>query len=255
MITPFTGLGLTINWKRVVYVFILLVCVASGLTTVRLVTNYQQIERNIIETAKTQAAEQTLKAAQEIDKFLESLYPLVEDLAKDLTAGTLNNEQLIQRLQKKEINIAGFGVEYAPYAFDTSTKLYGPYYVEREGVQTMLQVESLYDYTLPKYLRYNQPMKEGKTIFLEPFFAPGNNTIVAEASTPFFDENKKPIGVVFANSSTEHIQSVMRGLDLGLTGYGFVLSGKGVYVAHPNQERAKQLRTIYDIEQKQHKEY
>lgn len=235
--------------SSIIFYFLMLLFVAS-LTSSIFITHYYLTTKNqIIAEAKNNAIEATNKAAQEIDGFLKILHPLVTSIADDLSSGALAYNDVEQRIQNKAANIFGIGVAFAPYAFAPTKKLHAPYFVEKERDQKLLYLETFYDYTSPNTPRYADVEKNGAH-FLEPFLDPASNATVAEYAAPFYDPTtKKFAGVVFANHSSAHIQHVIRNFKLGLQGYGYVVSQKGLFVAHPNEALVDQKKTLFEIAQ------
>ena len=64
---------------------------------------------------------------------------------------------------------------------------------------------------------------------------------MAEYSAPFYRVNPEsleriPAGIVFAQYSLDDVRRLVASLQLGATGYGYVLSKEGLYIAHPIKE-------------------
>ncbi len=234
-------------WQRIAFWTLLISFIFSIIITSTLTTLYLLKRNQIISQAKNQALLETQKAAQKIDNFLKILKPIVDSFTSELNVGNWNKQTILNRIQTKAINVTGIGVAFTPFAFDPKIQLYAPYFTERDGKQQLLQIEKFYNYTQPQYDRYNTPLKVGQGVFLEPFFDPASNTILAEYSAPFYNLQLQPAGVVFANHSTEHIQFVLEDLQLGKKGYAFVISKKGTYVAHPEKRFVRSLKTIFDL--------
>lgn len=232
-------------WLNIFFISLVILSVASGILCIIFTTKYWIIKGNIISHAREQAMQETQRAAKEIDNFMRSsLPPIVKSFTDDLTQGKIPKNELVARLEKKAKDINGIGVMFAPYAFDKEIKLYAPYYVERLGQSKLVQLEGIYDYTQQD--RYKLPLQQG-TIFLEPFFDPASETIVAEFGGPFYDQNGNKIGVVMANHSADHLQYIIQNMNLGMKGYGFIISRNGTYVAHPVKEYATAQKTIFQI--------
>jgi hypothetical protein len=69
-------------------------------------------------------------------------------------------------------------------------------------------------------------------------------------SVPFYrkdDPTKTPLGLVRTNLSLNQIHRIISNLGLGETGYGFLLSRKGVYLSDPVEDYMRDQRTIFDI--------
>ncbi|MBF0380031.1 MAG: hypothetical protein HQL69_03380 [Magnetococcales bacterium] len=108
-------------------------------------------------------------------------------------------------------------------------------------------LNKIYDYTCKSKLWYSCPLgisiKECPkqslgAMWLEPYFGEASQRMVAEFSVPFYEpggkeRGEKPIGVVWANMTLDDFTELLASLKLGGAGYSFILSPKGVYIAHP----------------------
>lgn len=233
----------------------LILCIASGLAAVGGIYSYWYHKNKSEQEAKQTAKQEAVKAVQQIDLNLRKLKDSATTIADDLTTKKLADKELTERLKstmQKNPNFFGVGAAYVPYAYKPDIRLYVPYYFKKEG-QLQLTVQPSYDYTQPENEWYNRPLKEGG-IWLEPFYAKAARAILAEFSTPFYrvddaTQQKKVAGVVYADYSLENLKSMMSSLNLGKTGYGFILSKKGVYISHPLEDFVTSKKSIFDFAQ------
>ena len=143
----------------------------------------------------------------------------------------------------------GFGAAYVPYAYQPQRRLYGPYYVRKDGVIQQIQIESSYDYTQPgKGDWYLRPLTHGP-MWLEPYFGAASEAVLAEFGAPFYNADPKtkktiPAGVVFANYSLDGLKGLMNALELGKTGYGFLLSKQGKFIYNPQENLVREQENI-----------
>ena len=222
-------------------------CFMSGTTTFFLFQTYRHEKNDAIEKAKNQARNETKRAATEVNEFLTTLRSITTSIANELSSGALQKENdILRRVKEKSLQISGLGIAFTPYGLRRNKQLFAPYFVEKEGKHSLVYLEDFLDYTLPENKRYNEPLKKG-AMFLEPLFDKASDTIVAEFATPFFYPDLRPRGIVFANQSFEHMQHILRGLKLGSSGYGFLITGKGHYVAHPDESLVKSEKTIFEV--------
>ncbi len=231
----------------------ILVCISltlTGLLTLKHIKN----KYTVINAAHMQAQQETIHAAQQLDSFITELIPLVHSLSNELTTKKLSKEQIEERLQQKPVEISGFGVAFEPYAYDNKDRLYAPYYVEKDDKQQLLHLDSLYDYTQPEHTWYHQSLTKGPG-FIDPYFGSISGTILAEYAEPFYATDKetggeKPVGIVFANQTIEHLQHILSTLYLGQTGYWFLLANDGSFLSHPNMHLVKERTSIFDLAKK-----
>ncbi|MBF0195813.1 MAG: hypothetical protein HQL71_14740 [Magnetococcales bacterium] len=138
--------------------------------------------------------------------------------------------------------------------------LFAPYLKrEDQGSQARkrVMVNESYDYTCkPKYW-YTCPLglvpdtcpKPSGAMWLEPYFGEASQRMVAEFAVPFYtaggkERGEEPIGVVWANMTLDDFTELLASLKLGGAGYSFILSPKGVYIAHPLSSKTEGAVTI-----------
>lgn len=231
----------------------LFISVLTGSTTLFLGYRYMAIKNKFLLQAKQSAENETQEAAVQLNKFIMMLKPLVDATAEKLSQKNMSKQELIEYVkQHKPVDISGFGVAYLPYQFDTSEKLFAPYYFEADGKEVFHQIGAIYDYTQPEYSWFNTPLTRGPG-FIEPYFGKASQTILAEYSTPIFrtnqDGKKEAIGIVFANQSVEHLKHILDTLFLDQTGYWALLTKNGTFLAHPVDQLVHRQKTIFDIAQ------
>jgi hypothetical protein len=263
--------------QNLIFTVALILCAGSLAFVVWSVYSYWQETNQKLQQAKEDAKKEAVEAVKKIDENLRKLQETATTIASDLTAGNLNDQQLPDRLKsamEKNPNLFGVGGAYTPYAYDPKVRLYMPYRVNKDG-QVRYTTETFYDYTQPEHQWFNRPIAEGKGIWQETYQSQKAGEMVLEFSVPFYrnlpanpqqqpegdeqetgeqtpaTQEKKPAGVIYANYSWDDIKAVMASLKLGQTGYGFIVSKKGVFIAHPIKDYVIQGKTIFDLAQKQ----
>ena len=106
--------------KRSSQVF-LIVFLISLFFTYWLIRHYQHTMHTTIAAVKEKAQQQTIDDAQDLNNFISSLVPLVQSLAQELSSKKISKEAIEKRLQEKPVEVSGFGVAFAPYAYDAKT--------------------------------------------------------------------------------------------------------------------------------------
>ena len=203
----------------------------------------------MVANAQTQANQQAELAAGIIDQQVSGLSETTHSIAEDLSSGRLPQDQLTDRFKSvidENPDLFGVGAAYLPYQHDSSVRLYGPYYRRNvaTGQHELVQIEDSYDYTLPDGTNgvrthwYHNSLDRGAT-WSEPLFGTASNAYIAPYISPFYavddsEARSKVAGVVFTNYSLEKVKSLLTTLELGRTGYAFLLSGNGLYISHPD---------------------
>lgn len=203
--------------------------------------------------ARIQAEAET--AAESLDADLRHLSDLADALAAELASGELPVTRIEARLEAlvaKHPYVFGVGVMFRPYAYAPDRRLYAPYIVKRNDAHRLVWVEEVYDYTRPEHDWYHQGIDRAG--WLEPFFGEASQAMLALYCTPFRlpDDPRKrdadeSAGTVCIDYSIEDVWGLVGALDLGETGYAFVLTDQGTFVSHPRRDYVRQGVTLHDI--------
>ncbi|MBL7073407.1 MAG: SpoIIE family protein phosphatase [Candidatus Omnitrophica bacterium] len=130
-------------------------------------------------------------------------------------------------------------IAFEPYAFNEESLYYAPYfYKNNEKIKfTQLGNES-YQYFDRDW--YHIPKTLGKSIWSEPYYDDGGGNIVMSTySVPFYKDIKgvrKFMGIVTADVSLSWLREIISAIKIGKTGYGFLISQKGIVVTHPDKD-------------------
>ncbi|WP_416137944.1 cache domain-containing protein [Halomonas sp. HK25] len=195
------------------------------------------------------------EAAESLTADLRHLSGLADTIAFELVSGELPVTRIEERLEalvEQHPYVFGAGVMFRPYAYAPDQRLYAPYIVKRNAVHQLLWVEDVYDYTEPQHDWYHQGTDHAG--WLEPFFGQASQAMLALYCTPFrlpeeqrVRDHTGPDGTVCIDYSIEDVWDLVGALDLGQTGYAFVITEQGTYVAHPRREYVRHGLTLFDI--------
>ncbi len=210
--------------KKHIFKILLFLCSVSLLIVLFLISHYVHDKNQRVQIAKSHAQQETLYAVQQIDNALSELSLLANVIAADISSGKLKRQHILERLKstlKATPNIFGIGVAFVPYINNPQVREISPYYVNREGKgkgkEDLLQV-----FTVP--ITYLDSIKQSKMI----------------------------TGVVFIDYPSSNIKTLMNSLKLGRTGYGFILSEKGTFIAHPIEDYVKNHQSIFNLAESYH---
>ncbi|MGB3507920.1 MAG: Cache 3/Cache 2 fusion domain-containing protein [Microcoleaceae cyanobacterium] len=210
--------------------------------------------------AKNKAQRETARVALEIDRRLYFAQKSALSVANDLTSGQLTDGELLERLKleiEENTELLDIGVAYQPFAYRPDVKLYAPYYARIDNKIELF--ETKINYTKPKYAWYSNTLNKGPN-WGEPYLWSDTSLVsdpVVGFFTPFYNPNtqdKSLRGIVYSEYSLSQIREVMQSLDLGRTGYGFIISETGTYLYHPNEEYFKAQENVFDITYEQQDE-
>jgi hypothetical protein len=209
------------------------IVVAAGLGI-----DYWVMTRRAVTGERDRARAEAVHAAATIDTELKRLPRVIDAIADELSSGRVTRAQMLDRL-KSAIDtlpqLAGVGVAYVPYAYDPNLRLYAPYYQRTAASSNLISLDSLYDYTQSGQQWYEAALKTGRN-WSEPAIAGSGGNAVVEYSVPFTEgpsADAKPAGVVHGTMSLSEISDLVRALDLGEYGYGFLVSSKMAVISHP----------------------
>ena len=237
--------------QKLVFRISLLLCIISFVLVLFLGNAYLSSPSQMLDDAKDSATSQADDAAMVIGSNLSKLVTISESLADDLSSGELEGAQVSERLKKtmeENPDLFGLSAVYKPYAFDPEKRLYAPYYVRKDGELELIRIEDVYDYTLPepengtgpRTAWYNQTFEKG-ACWIEPYFGTAGGTFMINYNVVFCHadtsgQERVPAGIIGTEYSLDGIRRLVGSLDLGDTGYGFILTEKGTVVSHPIQE-------------------
>lgn len=205
--------------SKLAFLSFLFLCAVSFLTAARLLYDFSLYRKKTFQSAMEEARSEADKARKLINDELAKIEPIARSLADGLNSGELTHDGLTERLkgiiEKSGAGLYGIGVAFAPDRDDRRFRENSPYYVRRQGGRRDEDIVQVFT-----------------------------------ASVSHVDEkshNKITTGVVFADYSIEQIREKMSALELGKTGYWFLLSKDGSFIHHPVNDYAKKGKGIFDV--------
>ena len=260
-----TQLSLQRRIRRGFQVGCLISVLITGLLVFRSIQYHNQLEQNAFELASFQAT----RAAAELNDVAQIVKTIADDIASDLSDGTLAYDAIDARMQVDFAllpNIDGLAVTFTPFTFDPELRLYQSYNFINEAGEMETLSGATYDYTTPmnggagpsqgsgeapQTAWYHIPLQRGAT-WQPPFRATGAGKILIEYGVPFMlvDDPDEPAGVVTIDFSLDDMRALMAGLELRSTGYGFVFNDTGVFLSHPIEEYVAHT-TIFQLSENQ----
>jgi hypothetical protein len=211
-------------------------------------------KNRILNEAKERVQKLTHSAAASIDTMLQQVITATETVADDLSSGKLpRDEQVLKRritdVLGRNPQLMSMAIAFEPYTYRSSRRLFSPYYKKVGDTLFYQLLDEKYDYTLHDW--YKLPLKEGKNLWMEPFFAIMGGTLLTSYSAIFYEHDaahlKVPAGVVIVGISLDGLKNNLEALDLGPSGFPALVSAKGVYLYHPDNEYVVGQKTITDV--------
>lgn len=229
----------------------LVLAILSGIGAVILASQFTLSHRRALKQEKGRAKAIAVEQARNIDALLTSVTPFARGVAEDLSSGTIDEKEAMARLKlalqtREELFEAG--IAYVPYSKSPNRRLYAPHVARHAEAIREFKVEDSYDYTT--YDWFKDGISAGAPHWGEPYFGSATKSLVVGYSVPFYRpgaSTKAPIGLVRTNLSLNKIQNIVSSLSLAKTGYLFLLSRKGLYIADPNEEYMHSHLSIFDV--------
>lgn len=242
--------------KKILFPVLAAGCVLGFVAAVFLLWNYQNIKNTKIRDTRDRLVKNTRETAKNIDEIFLKYKAIADGLSGELNSGVLtqgNFNARVQNILNSRPDIFGIGIVYAPHARDAKTRLYAPYWTRKGGKLQRMQLEREYDYTQrkPEFAWYHATIEKG-AMWHEPYFDKAGGALMTTYAVPFSQKGaaSKISGIVTLDVDISTLRKIMIAMDAGETGFGALLSRKGVYLYHPSEERVKKQMTVFDIAKK-----
>ncbi len=203
--------------------------------------NYYQARCMI--TTKMEAYARNLVSATvgRVETVVTSVTAVTESMARSLEIFPFNNTHLLDFVEASVLShpdIFGSAVAVEPSPDGRFQERYAPYFYRTKNGTAFVDLKESYDYTCRDW--YQIPRELGKTEWSEPYYDEGGgNILMATCSVPFYEmqnRQKQFAGVVTADISLKRLTDIVSGIKVLKTGYGFLLSRNGTFLAHPRQD-------------------
>jgi hypothetical protein len=231
--------------------------VAGALVFVVAETSTEVRRSRALENAtRGSARQQAVKGAAYIDSQLGQIMQIVHALADDLSRGRLTEAEITPRLHADLVKsplLHVVGLAYAPGESSAHLKRFAPHVGrigEGDKIETF-QLESRADYAT--YGWFQDGLKGAN--WSEPYFGAVASALVVSYQVPFSrpgDPAKRPIGVARITFSLEKVREMVSNISLGQTGYGFLASRNGTYLAYPDDDFVKRQLNVADVARQKH---
>ncbi|MCX5813832.1 MAG: cache domain-containing protein [Proteobacteria bacterium] len=240
--------------QKLMFWCLLLATLFSFFLSIFLIYNHISYKNTIAKKVKNQVVHHTMEGARAIDNILKKRMSIAQNIADDLTANKLSMKEILKKIRDivdENLHIHGIAIAYRPYAYNPKVRLHASYYARKYGKPQLIQVESVYDYTKSEHEWYTLPMEKG-AMWVGPYSGQAGGVLMTTYSVPFYKvdsatKEKIALGVVALDISLDWVKNIVDSLDFGHSGYGAVISKKGVYLYHPNREYVQKSKTIFDV--------
>ena len=230
-------------------VLLLTTCIALTLLVTTTV-DYQLSKRRLLREVEAKAENTVAEAVRDLEVRLTSLEESTELLAEVILQRPFSEAQLRELLRKAvdgREDLFGAALALDPRWSSNVETGFAPYYYYRDGEVVFSDLASNYDYLQSSWFR--AAASQGRPIWTEPYFDEGgSNVFMTTYAVPMFrqfDGQQVLFGVVTADITLDELQYYLDRMELGPSGFGFLLSTGGTVMAAPNQNSL--LRPLLDI--------
>jgi len=227
----------------------LTLCIALTLTAINTV-DYQVSKRRILKDVEASAETTVARAARDIEVRLASLEESTELLAEVLSQTPYTESQLVALLRDvvdDREDLFGAALALEPRWTENPQRGFAAYFYYHQGEVTYTDLTGSYDYVLRNWFR--EPASNGQSGWSEPYFDEGGgNVYMATYSVPVFrtiDGKREFFGVVTADLTLDELQYYLDRIELGESGFGFLLSRSGKIMATQNRDNL--LRPLLQV--------
>lgn len=216
------------------------------------------LKKNTVTTKQNDISSQINNAADEIEHILYKVELITQTLSYAISLGHLNPDELVARLKyhiSENPMISGISVAYAPYAYDTSKKLFGRYVTRTTAGIEQFNLDELYDYMLDSptdsayKVFYLDGVAEKGISWTDPILEPLSKQFVAACSNDFYKEGQLT-AVVTLFVDMDRISNIIESINMSAVGTSCLLSKDGVFIYHPSLNYKKYRTTIIEVAQR-----
>ncbi len=202
--------------------------------------NYYYSRNLVLQSAQENARNLTRSVKNKIESVIQGVEKLPQALAAQLQTLSYSNRQLHSLMREMlSNNPEAFALcaAFEPYAREKTARYFAPYFYRKEGVIIRTSLGSKDD----NYFRWDWyliPRELKKPVWCDPYYGEGGKTIIASYSVPFYrqqNEKKEIQGVASVDIALNWLQAMISDISIFESGYVFMISNNGKFVAHPDK--------------------
>ncbi len=219
--------------------------------------NYYVSKKLILENNNENITNLQNSILNDIDNLLLPASKAAESLASALSYANLSANEIEQLIHETLVNnseINGCTVAFAPYKFEKDKYYYDPYYHRVKGKIERFGLDNDDEYDYFRWDWYKAPMEAGKGVWSEPYFDEGSgNIMMVTYSQPFYhmvNDKKEFYGVVACDIALDSLEVLISKIKVFTSGYAFLLSSKGIFIAHRNKKYYEERLSFNDLAKK-----
>ncbi len=200
----------------------------------------QRSFRYVVEQTERSSRALARHAAARLEVDLSRATKIPEMIATHLGTGTVATEKELETsprgLVAGNCEIYGSCIAFEPFSFNPQKEYYAPYYYWKDGTPEFVQLGNP-EYNYFKWEWYRAPKESGEACWSEPYFDDGGgNTIMTTYFVPF-SRSGKLWGVATIDIAITQLTKQTQKLSVGKTGYAFIVSRQGRFLAYPDASK------------------
>lgn len=203
-------------------------------------SSFRSLQRVVAETESRARTTARLHAAR-LNGQLKAAAEIPQMHARAMESGAFKTKEEVESYLRGVVEnnpqIYGSCIVFKPHAFNPDENGYGPYYYRNDkGGLEFVQLASA-DYNYFQWHWYREPRDLGIAIWTEPYFDDGGgNVLMTTRSVPFRREELF-WGVATIDIALTQLMAEMRQLNVGRTGYAFIISKTGRFLSYPDESK------------------
>jgi len=217
----------TIAWRLTLFMVLGAGCILGAVVGY----SYYTAQRLLEEELETKSHYLALATANRMEAVERAVAKATDGLAAVVEEHPTMPEDELYRLMHKVVapneEIYGTAVAFAP---SPNGKFHACYVFRQKD---RLQAKEV-SYQFDKWEWYTEPRDRRQPVWSEPYFGQGGGILMVTYSVPIFiGKEKRFFGIVESDVSLAWLTDLLRSLPMGKSGYGFLITKNGTYIAHP----------------------
>ena len=138
--------------------------------------------------------------------------------------------------------IIGSGIWFEPFLYKNDTKYFGPYAYKDKGQVVYTEEYEALSYDYPNQEWYKNGINTTQAVaWSDPFYDDLTKITMTTAAAPFYNENKKALGIASVDVDLSELQKVVTNIKVGEKGWAFLLDKTGKYMSDRATEKNMKL--------------
>jgi class 3 adenylate cyclase/HAMP domain-containing protein len=223
---------------------VLFVVLGVGLVTVIMaLMTYQRGSRHLLAARQAQLLDLARAQASEVARRMEIVAGVARETATTLeTIGFPDKPALIKFLEnhvRKNPSIFGMALAFEPGAYRPGQKLFAPYVYRAKGAKRGLksvELENQSYYYYPSQNWYVIPKLLKRPVWSEPYFDEGGGWVLMTTVSAPVIRGGRVVAIATADVHLGILGETVRSLVVARSGYAFVLTRQGTFLAAPEKK-------------------